>query len=340
MVFIPLDLITVSNRQRGGELQIPMWFHGDKVKGRGNFGTVRKLGNSMFVAKEANRGIPSSYISDEKKSVDALIEKMNHDIRQAYTLLVTDEETRAKPSKKGVMSMIKFWDKPRSGEEELKLRKKDPQVIILSKLCDGQELLHLLKNGKFNFETTFDSVAEACINVVSDMHRIKKFHCDIKPENVMMCAVGGGKPTARIIDFGLMGAHCNVSGTPCYNPYLEGPRIKKYTDACYFKMMMAIAKTNKVNPDIFAIGHTLAIVCCAIANRFEWPLTTKLSLTTISAARRDIVTLMMTRQGTDGIILKTDDAHWSAIKTAMTNILKGTPVMLTERKPLEKKKVP
>jgi serine/threonine protein kinase len=123
----------------------------------------------------------------------------------------------------------------------------DGYVVISMELASGGSLRDLLRKNKFRlYESTIRNYALGALSGLEYLHAKGVLHCDIKPENLVLCG-----STVKLCDFGLSkqclgssadGHHtANINGTPRY----MAPELwdtNTYTQAS----------------DIWALGCTLA----------------------------------------------------------------------------------
>ena len=112
----------------------------------------------------------------------------------------------------------------------------------------------------------YDLVATATFAVLSEMQELGVMHCDIKPENIMICKNDDGIQSARIIDFGvssLPSMTCN-GYTAEYHPTLRDVnKAKQHFSSSYglnITDLMQGSTYESAQPDMYALGLTLATI--------------------------------------------------------------------------------
>lgn len=89
-------------------------------------------------------------------------------------------------------NIIELYD---SGEDE-------EGLFHILELVEGQNLEQILQRAPL-IESDFLTVAHQCLEGLAAIHRQNIFHCDIKPENIMITRDEFGAIKVKILDFGL-----------------------------------------------------------------------------------------------------------------------------------------
>jgi serine/threonine protein kinase len=187
---------------------------------RGYFGTVYLSDDKLTVIKDFNNANNSKSeniqnANTEFQNIQNFLNSLNSselEIFEKYTLI----------DKVYFKKLSKIFQKTKNS------------TMIQYKNCWGNTLTSFLvkiKNLKVD-ETSkkeiltdlFIKVAFACLSLLILFHEKGLHHCDLKPENIMLCDIDGGTKV-KIIDFGIMSKKCE---TPTPTPFYKINELTMY----------------------------------------------------------------------------------------------------------------
>jgi serine/threonine protein kinase len=224
-----------------------------KVLGEGSFGQVIASGDHVLKQFRAKRMYELE--RDNVKSVIELLNKTNSTFVDKYTLLMNTSSD--------------VFD--------------DVNLSIKYKNCFGPTVHeYLAKSKKFTlnikvpvYKELFFKTARALLVVNHVMNNRGWCHCDIKPQNLMVCENGYGQMNVRVIDFGLsMFSKCDGESelytrkfwqSLNYMEELEHGLLQRFDEKFMSELWKTIKQSSDISNricgnDMFAIGLTLAMI--------------------------------------------------------------------------------
>jgi len=144
-----------------------------------------------------------------------------------------------------------------------------PRGTIMYSFCDGETLDSKLKvlEKEEDIFGLFDDVHETLSKLLKTLNDDGYYHCDLKPENIMICKINQ-KDIVTLIDFGIAGRTC-TSGTPMYSRAEFALKVKTVVGNYYdrlsketYDLIIENIKNEDIGKpyDMWALGLILLII--------------------------------------------------------------------------------